>query len=588
MSKLSDLIKLIIVLCSVAECIFSCQAYAAVKSQASQPMSKEDIQRYGEQIYRHGILPSGEPVQAIVKGDIEVEGSMFSCQSCHMRAGIGSYEGGVYTPPTNGSSLFNPLKFIYKGIVQEQVPPIRPAYTDKSLAEVLRYGDDPNGRILNDIMPRYVLNDVDMAILVSYLKMLSSQFSPGVTVNSMSFATVIAGEVNPKDREEMIEPLQKYVDSKNKLAQYFGTMAGMKSRRMSEAMFVNSKEFARRRFSLSRWVLKGPPDTWRSQLEEHYRKEPVFALLGGITAGEWGPIHKFCEDNQIPCLFPYTDFPVISNSDWYTLYLSKGYYQEGEGAARYLNSKQHSVADQPIIQVVRDSREGHALSEGFKKTWIDFGHKPPLTITLKIGEKFKETLFSRLSARKKPAVVLIWDGDGAIPALETIANARVKPRMIFVSYGYTGKKVMEIKEKVREMLYITYPYRFSSSSDKSQSVSTMSRIFTVTKPEKPFAKGLDFDPALMIKVMPKDATKIQNQTFSIIQVLNMAFMRMNGYYYRDNFLDVIDCIMDLETPYYERISFGPGQRYAAKGCYIAQLSKGKKPELIKMSDWVSH
>lgn len=588
MSKLSNLIKLITVLCSVAGCIFSCQAYAAVKRQASQAMSKEDIQRYGEQIYRHGILPSGEPVQAIVKGDIEVQGSMFSCQSCHMRAGIGSYEGGVYTPPTNGSSLFNPLKFIYKGIVQEQVPPIRPAYTDKSLAEVLRYGDDPNGRILNDVMPRYVLRDEDMAIFVSYLKTLSSQFSPGVTVNSMSFATVIAGEVNPKDRDEMLEPLQKYVDSKNKLAQYFGTTAGMKSRRMSEAMFVNSKEFARRRLSLSRWVLTGPPDTWRSQLEEYYRKEPVFALLGGITTGDWGPIHKFCEDNQIPCLFPYTDFPVISNSDWYTLYLSKGYYQEGEGAARYLNSKQHSVADQPVIQVVRDSREGHALSEGFKKTWIDFGHKPPLSITLKTGEKFKETLLSRLSARKKPAVVLIWDGDGAIPALETIANARVKPRMIFVSYGYTGKKVMAIKEKVREMLYITYPYRFSSSSDKIQSVSTMSRIFTVKKPEKPFANGLDFDPALMIKVMPKDATKIQNQTFSIIQVLNMAFMRMNGYYYRDNFLDVIDCIMDLETPYYERISFGPGQRYAAKGCYIAQLSKGEKPELIKMSDWVSH
>jgi len=95
-------------------------------------------------------------------------------------------------------------------------------------------------------------------------------------------------------------------------------------------------------------------------------------------------------------------------------------------------------------------------------------------------------------------------------------------------------------------------------------------------------------PNAMVKVMPKDATRIGNQTFSIIEVLDMAFMRMQGRYYRDNFLDVIDCIMDLEVPYYERISFGSGQRYAAKGCYIVQLSDGDKPVFIKKSNWVPH
>jgi hypothetical protein len=563
MGKYQEFIRYCIVFCIISLFFPLPAAPAAEKQPGVAGLSREEALRLGERIYRNGLLPSGEPVKAIVKGDIEVEGSMFSCQNCHMRAGIGSYEGGVYSPPTNGGSLFKPLKFIYKGIVQEQVPPIRPAYTDKSLAEVLRYGDDPTGRILNDVMPRYILNDADMAILVSYLKTLSSQFSPGVTDTSISFATVIAGDVSLKDRDEMLEPLQKYVDSKNKLADYFETMAGLKSRRMSEAMFVNSKEFATRRLSLSQWVLKGSPETWRTQLEEYYRKEPVFALLGGITTGEWGPIHKFCEDNRIPCIFPYADFPVISNSDWYTLYLSKGYYQEGEGAARYLNGIHQSIADKPIIEVMRDSHEGRALSEGFKKTWVDFGHEAPLTITLKKGVKLKKDLLNGLTLKKKPAIVLIWDSDGVISSLETIAAAKKKPRMIFLSYGYAGKKVMEIKENIRDMIYITHPYRLPKETGGNASNT-------------------------MIKVMPKDATKIRNQTFSIVEVLNMAFMRMKGYYYRDNFLDVIDCIMDLEVPYYERISFGPGQRYAAKGCYIVQLAKGEKPELIRKSDWVIH
>ena len=45
---------------------------------------------------------------------------------------------------------------------------------------------------------------------------------------------------------------------------------------------------------------------------------------------------------------------------------------------------------------------------------------------------------------------------------------------------------------------------------------------------------------------------------------------------------------EQDYPDAERISFGPGQRYAMKGCYIVQLSEGAKPELVKKSDWVSH
>ena len=39
---------------------------------------------------------------------------------------------------------------------------------------------------------------------------------------------------------------------------------------------------------------------------------------------------------------------------------------------------------------------------------------------------------------------------------------------------------------------------------------------------------------------------------------------------------------------YPRASFGQGQRYAVKGCYIVQLEEGEKPGLIKRSDWVVH
>ena len=54
-------------------------------------------------------------------------------------------------------------------------------------------------------------------------------------------------------------------------------------------------------------------------------------------------------------------------------------------------------------------------------------------------------------------------------------------------------------------------------------------------------------------------------------------------------VDIIDSsdLMGGGAPY-ERLSFGPGQRYAAKGCYIVQLTHGANPALVKKSDWVIH
>ena len=89
-------------------------------------------------------------------------------------------------------------------------------------------------------------------------------------------------------------------------------------------------------------------------------------------------------------------------------------------------------------------------------------------------------------------------------------------------------------------------------------------------------------------VLSANITKEANAAYSIQEILTQALIDMKGNYYRDNFLDVIGMMDDLEVPLYERLSFGPGQRYASKGCYIVQLSKGGKPELVRKSDWVIH
>ena len=70
------------------------------------------------------------------------------------------------------------------------------------------------------------------------------------------------------------------------------------------------------------------------------------------------------------------------------------------------------------------------------------------------------------------------------------------------------------------------------------------------------------------------------------EVLGKALMMMRGEYYRDYLYDVIGMMSDMHYPLYERVSFGPGQRYASKGSYIVQLGSGRNPVLERRSEWV--
>jgi hypothetical protein len=533
----------------------------------------------GERIYREGILPSGEQLRASVKGEAALPGLTFTCASCHLRSGLGAIDEGIYTPAISGEKLFRHLPRLYKGAELKgdaALPALRPAYTDESLLQLLRSGRDPGGRVLSDLMPRYLLDDRDARLLISYLKTLSAQFSPGVSASEIHFATVVSEDVRPDQRDAMISSFAGFFKMQNDQIRNFGNpLSGSRSRRMAETMAL-TRDLADKSLSLSCWTLKGAPESWRGQLEEYNRKEPAFALLGGMVTGPWQPIHRFCEENRIPSLFPGTELPVVSETDWYTLYQSKGYYEEGAGAARFLSGKEALLKGGRVVQLVRSSPEAKALAAGFRQAWLELGGKAPVSLELPQGKTVDQDYLHQALTGEKPEVLLVWDDASVLPALKSLGGSKDRPEMVFLSARYLGEDIWSLPEPIRDLSYLTYPFVFSSKV----TTKGMAKLIILDDTQQRLKKG---------DLPVKDQTqKSALQASAVTQLLSGLLMELQGNYYRDNLLDRAGMMADQLHPLYGRLSFGTGQRYASRGCFIVRLSHGDTPELVKQSGWITH
>ncbi len=538
--------------------------------------------RLGERMYRQGVLPDGEPIQAMVAADVPVDGRMFTCVNCHQRSGLGSVEGPVITWPTNGKELFVPRRRTgaWNAAAETQgpgaterwsLPPqyqaadARPAYTDETLARLLREGVDPAGRTLNRAMPRYRIGGRDMAVLTHYLKNLSGEADPGADENSIRFATVVTEGVPEADQQAMLAVLQAHIDAHN-------TQTRPHLRRARAGPFYKTEKYgAYRKFELDVWRLSGPRDSWRAQLDAYYQAKPVFALLGGIATGSWAPIHAFCEDGEIPCIFPITDQPVVSDSDWYTLYFSRGFYQGGEAAAGYLRTALDAGRDARIVQVYRAGSDGAVLAQGFRDSRKKFGQAAATQRVLGADEPVTDELWREIFAAERPAAVLLWleAADLAAATGWMAAQESLQPMPLFVSWRLLAGDTSSIPDRLRDSVYLTYPRDLPA--DNARKLSVVQRWLKTRK-------------------IPVTNLDIQAQMYFLGWMLPGAISHMRSEFFRDYFLEGFDMMRDQDyaIAVFPRLTFGPGQRYAAKGCYIVQLGTGPEAELIRKSEWVIH
>ena len=192
----------------------------------------------------------------------------------------------------------------------------RAAYDDATLARVIKTGISVDGVELGLIMPRYELDDRNMAALVAYLRQLSTQPPPGVDGPIVQLATTIAPNQDPARTKAMLDVLDACL----------------------------ADRFPAKNIRISAWRLTGNAETWNEQLRQQNAKTPAFALLSGLGGTQWEPVHAFCERERMPCLFPNVDAPGADKEEMYNFYFSEGVALEAKVAARFIGERYAGAA----------------------------------------------------------------------------------------------------------------------------------------------------------------------------------------------------------------------------------------------------
>ncbi|MBI5574881.1 MAG: hypothetical protein HY896_00785 [Deltaproteobacteria bacterium] len=502
-------------------------------------------------------------MQARIRDDVPLAGKQAACVSCHRRSGMGSIEGRTIARPVTGTALYRPSELYARGPFQS----LRngagkwPAYTDETLARAIREGIDPSERILGPAMPRYRLGDGDLRFLISYLKSMSVSVAPGVTEETIRFATVVDGRTDPAKRKAMLDVLRTYFadiggDPRNILRK--GKLPGL----------AGAKQFgAFRKWELDVWEMSGHEAAWEAQLEEHYRARPVFALIGGIAENGWGPVHRFCEKYEVPSLFPNVVLPVVSETNYYSFYFSRGMALEAEALARHLGGERESMREGTIVQVYRSDEAGTISAEAFRSALRKNNVAGLRDRRIGENEALTPAFWAGVTASDRPYAVVLWLRAAGPGGLGLPDEPAVLPERIYLSSGLTGGRNIPVPESLRDRVHLLHS--FTQPLDEERRMAR-SRAW------------------LRSRGMGRAEERLQANTLFAAALAMEALDHLLGNFSRDYFIEWIEHqAEDALTPSaYPRMALGPGQRFASKGCYILGYSKDAKDWVTPVGGWI--
>jgi hypothetical protein len=496
----------------------------------------------GKRIYQKGILSDGTIITAVTQKDVSLSGTTIICADCHRRSGFGSSEGGTLVPPIAGSILFNPRNEQRRELYSQRSegPGSRPAYTNESFAKAIREGINPVGRTLNELMPKYSISEKELSYLSAYLKSIDSSMAPGITDNLIHFATIVTPDVPVDQKDTMLATLKTYINDLNA-----GTRHEIKRAKFSP-WHKTWHYGSYRKWQLHVWQLRGNSDSWQTQLRDFYTQQPVFAMINGIGAGNWQPIHDFCKYTALPCVFPSTNLPVTTEEDFYSIYFSRGIALEAETIAKHISQMKGPVS---VLQILGDTLEEITAANIASDYLSTHGITDVRQLNLASIRKQSSNQLMASFDTGKPTYLILWLKENAISDIKAILTEHSTFEWVFFSSSISDSAISSLPNHLLNNAYLLRQYSRPDTLSKN-----ISRAKTWAN-----ARNL----------LISDDYVMANAYFAITITADVI-RHLRANLIRDYFIERMEHMVENTVFHsvYPRLSLGPGQRFASKGCYI--------------------
>jgi hypothetical protein len=471
---------------------------------------------------------------------------------------MGGAEGPLVVPAIAGAVLFAPVT---KGAPQLGTPRTtgegtRPAYTDETLLRALHDGVDPAGRTLSATMPRYAVTAADAGALGAYVRTLGATPPPGLDESVVHVATIVTSEVGEARRASMLDVLRAFVRAKN------GGMRHEARRRDLGGWDMKQMYETYRSWVLDEWDLSGTPGEWTAQLEELYRKQPVYAIVGGISDRDWSPIDAFCARHGVPAILPQTPLPpsVEPGEGFYSLYFSKGVTLEAQVLAHHLGA---ATPRRHVRQVSRCDTPGETAAATLArelKDGVTAGGCVPASTALTAGT------WRSLVGGADTLVLWLEPGDGA--GLEALArsDSLANVKEVYASSTMLGEDALRLPEPLAGRTVLVHPFVPPDEFDThtARSLAWMA------------ANGIH----------PADRQVAVNALFAIVLAADVLSLP-RALASREYFVERIEHMAgkSLTPTAYPSVSFDPARRFGSTGSFLLKLPAAPGEPFRKVEEW---
>lgn len=220
---------------------------------------------------------AGSPIRALAVGGEPVPATQLPCVQCHRADGRGGREAGALVPEVRWARLASPHG------ATRRFGRIRPPYDAALFARALRDGLDSAGEPLDDAMPRYRIDDGDVADLAAYLRVLGAEPEAGTSPDSIRVGSILplSGALEPQGRP-IAALLRRLFDETN-------AGGGIHGRRI-DLVLRDAGETPAEALAAARELASGPT--------------PVFACVANGGRGADRSVEAYLDSAAVPVVGP--------------------------------------------------------------------------------------------------------------------------------------------------------------------------------------------------------------------------------------------------------------------------------------------